>query len=111
MTRKLTKAEWKAHHRWSQHQHVADHPEECRFCERRFKTARGLGRHLSYCWNNPESRRFTTGGYDGRGGFAITHRNNGKVTGYRWRGESIEMERRIVADMRYITEMLTKKRR
>ena len=94
-----TKAEIRADIRWSRKSKNEATPWPCGFCSRAFASERGRDHHRSFCFTNPNSRRFTVGGYDGQGKYAITHLTGGRVTGLCWRGKDELDEARIRASM------------
>ncbi len=103
----MNKAQWKANQRWERQQFNADHPAECCYCLRRFKTERGLKRHKSYCWRNPQAQRFTQGGYDGKGEYVPLQIRNGIAHGMRFRGATALEEQKIKRDMEHVIGLLS----
>lgn len=63
-------------------QHAADHPWQCEWCDRRFRTERGAVQHERGCSRNPAARM-----YGPAGRYAPILNPAGKIIGFRARQE------------------------
>lgn len=99
MTMDERTASQKAALRWAGKELRLKAPWPCQWCSRSFGTEKGRNQHHSYCFQNPLSRRYTVGGWDGNGEREPIIKN-GRVVGFVWRGVDEVHGARIKRDMK-----------